>query len=74
MKKIERNTNRDKSHEEQIERWAEYVRSNPDKWKKEHSRFIDSQILKAREFYNRLMQTEEGRQIFNKLREEKQAA
>jgi hypothetical protein len=62
---------RDKSHEEQIERWAKFVRENPDKWKKEHTKFINSVILKARAFYSRLYETEEGRKILLRLRENK---
>lgn len=45
---------RDKSHTEQIERWARFVKNNPDKWKKEHTLFINAQIEKANEFYSQL--------------------
>ncbi len=45
---------RTKSHEEQIERWANFVKNNPDKWKQEHTRFINAQITKANEFYRTL--------------------
>ena len=60
---------RDKSHNEQIERWAEYVRNNPDKWKAELKPFIDSQILMARRFHESLAKTEEGRIILKNLNE-----
>lgn len=59
---------RDKSHEEQIIRWAEFVRDNPDKWKIKHKEFIDAQIIMARRFYNRLAETEEGRQKILELK------
>ncbi|MFA5992242.1 MAG: hypothetical protein WC796_00880 [Candidatus Pacearchaeota archaeon] len=48
-------------HQEQIERWANYVRENPDKWKKELKPFIDAQIIMARRAYAKLAETEEGR-------------
>lgn len=58
----------DKSHKEQIERWALYVRNNPDKWRAELKPFLDSQLIMARRFYNKLSQTEEGRKKILKLR------
>lgn len=45
---------RDKSHLEQIERWAEHVRENPNTWRFELKPFIDSQIIIANRFYARL--------------------
>ena len=33
---------RDKTHNEQIERWAIYVKENPNEWKKKVKPFIDS--------------------------------
>lgn len=59
---------RDKSHDEQITRWAEFVRDNPNKWKIKHKEFIDSQILMARRFYKKLGENEEGRQKIIELR------
>jgi hypothetical protein len=52
---------RDKSHEDQIERWADFVKNNPSIWKKEHKEFINSQIQMVRRFYEELSKTEEGR-------------
>ena len=52
---------RDKSHNEQIERWANYVKNNPDKWKSKIKDFLDSQIIMSRRFYNKLSITEEGK-------------
>ncbi|MDD5700282.1 MAG: hypothetical protein PHH00_03800 [Candidatus Nanoarchaeia archaeon] len=60
---------RDKSHNEQIERWAEYVRNNPDKWKSKVSPFIDAQFLMTQRFHSNLAKTEEGREILKNLRE-----
>lgn len=53
---------RDKTHEEELERWANFVRDNPDKWKKKLKPFLDSQVLIARRFYNNLAKTQEGRE------------
>jgi hypothetical protein len=59
---------RDKTHIEQIERWAEFVRDNPDKWKIKFKEFIDSQIIMSRRFYKKLAETEEGREKIKILR------
>ena len=57
---------RDKSHDEQIERWANYVKS-PD-WKKKLKPFLDAQIIMARRFYSKLAETEEGRMKIKELK------
>lgn len=56
---------RDKSHVEQIERWANFVKNNPGKWKKEHTAFINAQINKANEFYNNLNDKEFVKKLRN---------
>lgn len=53
---------RDKTHAEFVERWAQYVRDNPTKWQKIHTRFINSQIQMNRQFLERLKNTPGGRQ------------
>jgi hypothetical protein len=58
---------RDKSHAEQIDRWAEYVINNPGKWKAKLKPFIDSQILMAQRFYKNLEKTEEGKEILKRI-------
>ena len=50
---------RDKSHDEQVERWAEYVKNNSD-WKQKLKPFLDSQIIMARRFCKKLAETPEG--------------
>jgi|APSaa5957512622_1039677.scaffolds.fasta_scaffold52614_2 hypothetical protein len=60
---------RNNTHNDQIERWGRFVRDNPNSWKKEHSEFIDSQILKSQEFFNRLLSSRGGREKIRKLRE-----
>ena len=59
---------RDPSHMEQVKRWAKFVRENPSRWKKIHGEFIDSQILGAWRFYERLEKTKEGKEKIVKLR------
>lgn len=59
---------RDKTHLEQIERWAKFVKENPDSWKKEHAQFIDAQIKKSWDFYERLRKTPGGAEKIKKLR------
>ena len=60
---------RDKTHLNQVERWANYVKENPDKWKSKLKPFIDAQILMSRRFYKNLAQTEEGRKKIEELRD-----
>ncbi len=45
---------RDKTHMEQVERWADYVRDHPKEWKAQLKPFIDSQIIIANRFYAQL--------------------
>jgi len=52
---------RDKSHADQIERWANFIREHPNDWKKKHKAFIDAQIIMARRFYDELSKTEDGK-------------
>jgi len=41
---------RDKSHDDELVRWANYVKENPEKWKAKLKPFLDSQIIIARRF------------------------
>lgn len=58
---------RDKSHVEQIQRWAEYFKKSPVKARRELNSFIDAQIEKARRFYLRLEKIK-GREFVLNLR------
>ncbi|MEM4230690.1 MAG: hypothetical protein QXF25_02345 [Candidatus Pacearchaeota archaeon] len=58
-----------REHIEQIERWAEYVRTHQDEWKLKLKDFLDSQIIMARRFYKKLSETKEGREKLKMLRE-----
>ncbi len=62
---------RDKTHAEQIERWANFVRENPGKWKHKLKRFLDAQIIISRRFYKKLAETEEGREKLRLLKASK---
>jgi hypothetical protein len=56
----------DESHREQIERWAEYVRNNPD-WKSKLTPFLNAQIIIANRFYRKLAETPEGMEKIRKI-------
>lgn len=60
---------RDKTHYEFIERWADFVRNNPNKWKAAHTEFINSQFEKSERFFKELIKTKDGKkkiiELFN---------
>ncbi len=58
---------RDKTHKEQIIRWARHVK-NSDSWKAELNSFIDAQIEIARRAYNELSKTNKGKLKIKKLK------
>ena len=61
---------RDRTHSEQVTRWAEYVKKHPRSvWIKEVKPLIDSQIIMANNFYESLSKTEGGIEKIRKLRE-----
>lgn len=53
---------RDKSHMEHIERWANFVRENPTKWKAPHTEFINALFEKNEQFIQRLLKTPRGKE------------
>lgn len=60
---------RDKSHMEQVERWANFVKTNSrEKWIKHLKPFIDSQIKKANRFFKELSKTKQGRKKIKLLK------
>ncbi|MBI4153045.1 hypothetical protein HY497_00850 [Candidatus Woesearchaeota archaeon] len=59
---------RDKTHMEQVERWAHYVKEHPAQWKKEHTAFIDSVYRMACDAIWRLSQQPGGREKIITLR------
>ena len=60
---------RDKTHMEQVERWALYVKEHPTAWKKEHTAFIDSVYHMAWNAVERIAQQPCGKEKVEKLRE-----
>ncbi len=60
---------RDRTHDEQVIRWAEFVKTHPRSvWIREVGPLIDSQIIMANAFYERLAKTEVGLEKIRKLR------
>ena len=59
---------RDKSHDEQIVRWAMFIRENPDKWREQHTAFLNSMIISANEKYEKLKKMPNGEKIIVELR------
>ena len=49
-----------RSHIEQVERWANFVKNNPTKWKKIHSEFIKAQFDKHQKFISELLKEKGG--------------
>lgn len=58
---------RDKTHMEQVERWARYVKEHPTEWKKEHTEFVDSVYLKAWDSIEQLSRELSGKEKVEKL-------
>ena len=60
---------RDKTHTEQVERWARFVRDHPRSvWIKEVGPLIDAEIIMANRFYERLSKTEGGPEKIQRLK------
>ncbi len=60
---------RDKSHDEHVRKWAEFVRDNPRHvWKAELKPFLDSQIIMANRFYSRLERMPGGKEKIRQLK------
>lgn len=57
---------RDKTHLDHIEKWASFVRTNPD-WQKTHTEFINAQFEMAEQFMKRLLNEKEGEKKLIKL-------
>ena len=63
---------RDKGHMEEVERWAEFVRTHPrSEWKTKLNIFIDAQYDMAKRFYDNLRKTEKGKEILERLKKER---
>lgn len=63
---------RDKTHEEQIERWANFIKDKPQEfWRPKFNAFIDAQFDMAKKFYKNLEKTEEGKEAIKRVIEER---
>ncbi|MFH1127755.1 MAG: hypothetical protein ABIG84_00585 [archaeon] len=61
---------RDRTHTEQVKRWATFVKNHPRSvWIKEVGPLIDGEITLANNFYARLAKTKGGMEKIKKLRE-----
>ncbi len=58
---------RDKTHNEQIERWARKVKTDPN-WKKDLKPFLDAQIINARESYKKILLLPNGESKLKRIR------
>ncbi|GEM_PF-4552295 len=52
---------------QQIDRWAEYVKTSKGAWKKEHAAFINAQFEKSEAFYLRLAKQPGGKEKIIRL-------
>ena len=50
-----------KTHMEQIDEWADFVRNNPGGWKEMHTDFINSIFENHRRVYRKLVKTRQGK-------------
>jgi len=65
-----KNSFRDKTHMEQVERWAHFVKAHPRAvWKKQVGPLIDAQIIMAEKFYARLAKQQGGEEKIKQLKE-----
>jgi hypothetical protein len=55
------------THQDQIERWANFVKDNPTKWKKIHTKFINAIFDKHIQFRERLLETPGGKEKMLKI-------
>ena len=58
---------RDATHKGFVIRWAKFVRDNPDKWRKIHAEFINSQFKMNEDFLKRLSKEKNGKEKIIKL-------
>ena len=58
---------RDISHEEFVIRWANFIKKNPNKWRKIHTRSINAQFEMNRKFLKNLSKQPDGAEKIIKL-------
>jgi len=61
---------RDKTHAEQIARWANLIKDKPQtEWRPQLNEFIDAQFDMAKRFRENLKKTQKGLRALDRLRE-----
>ena len=58
---------RDKTHEDFVVRWANFVKENPNEWRKIHTEFINSLFRMNENFLKRLSKEPNGKEKIIKL-------
>jgi hypothetical protein len=51
---------RDKSHSEQIERWAKYIKESKGDWKEKLDKFLNAQIITSRRALSKISMMPDG--------------
>jgi hypothetical protein len=59
---------KDKTHSEQLERWARHCKKNMKDCQRELTPFLNSQIESANAFYRRLARTPGGKEKIRKIK------
>lgn len=59
--------NKRAEHSEQVQRWAHFVRDNPNKWKPIHTEFINAIFEKHDNFLKEMNKTKHGKEKLEKL-------
>lgn len=62
---------RDKSHLQQVERWAEFCRSHPYEWKMVQKEFINAQFAMSERFFKKMLESPQGKERLEELRKNK---
>ena len=52
---------------QQVERWAHFVKDNPTKWRKIHTKFINAIFQEHEQFKERILKTPNGKEKLDLL-------
>ena len=55
------------SHNEQIERWAQFVKENPGEWQRHHTKFINAIFQQHKEVMERILKEKGGKEKIRKM-------
>ncbi|MDP3734706.1 MAG: hypothetical protein Q8R37_05750 [Nanoarchaeota archaeon] len=59
--------NHRQSHQEQVERWARFVKDNPQQWQEIHTQFINALFDNHDQFLKKMLKTKDGKEKLIKL-------